>query len=67
MSLGFDPRKMKMQTDLAREIEFAINRLKVLDSFTSDELLVQPDLMIGTRLWNQMLANFLRELEHLSV
>lgn len=47
--------------NLSGQIEFAVERLKVLDCITSDKLLVEPDLMIGSRARKQVLARSLRK------
>lgn len=44
-------------TDLAREVELPIQWLKVLDSFTSHHLLVEPNFVIGSRSGQQMIAD----------
>lgn len=52
---------------LARKIEFAVQRLKVFQSFSSHKFLVQPDLMVCGRSRKKMLANLLGELVYLGV
>ena len=52
---------------LARKIELAVDGLEVLERITSDKLLVEPNLVVGSRAGKQVCANFLRELVHLSV
>ena len=44
-------RSVNSCANLSREVEFSIQRLKVLDSFTSNELLIEPNLVICARPW----------------
>lgn len=44
-------------THLPRQVELAVQRLDILQCLTSDELLVQPNLVVCGRAWKQMLAD----------
>jgi hypothetical protein len=55
------------QTNLPRQVVFAVLGLEVLDGISSDLLLVEPDLGIGVRLGKEVLGQVLRELEDLVV
>ena len=50
---------------LPRQVKFPIQWLNVLDRISSNHLLIQPDLVIGGGLGDQMFADGLRELIHL--
>lgn len=58
---------MKRTTDFTRQIEFAIKGLEVLKSLASNELLIQPDLMVGGSPRKKVFADTLGELIDLSV
>lgn len=64
---GKTKKRKKKKTNLSGEIEFSVERLKVLDSITRHEFLVQPDFVIGGRLRNEMVAQLLGEFEDLRV
>ena len=51
--------------NLARQVELAVERLMVLQCFTGNKLLVEPDLVVGRSAREQVLARRLCERIHL--
>ena len=56
-----------MKTYLARQVEVAVERLEVLQRVTRNELLVEPDLVVGAGVREQVFRDLLGELVDLSV
>ena len=51
----------RRESYLSRQIKLAVQRLDVLQCVTSNELLVQPDLVVRSRTRKQVLADAFRE------
>lgn len=54
-------------TYFSRQVELAVQGLYILQCLASHQLLVQPDFVVCSRPWQEVLADIYRKLIHLSM